>query len=96
MTEALQPPVQNALSLTPPEPVAAVPTTSAPSIAPKVPEQALPGLEAKVDGYLASLLQAEARSPEFAAKANDIRTMGDADIRSAADSSNRRHTAGEM
>ncbi|MBO0984057.1 toxic anion resistance protein [Rathayibacter sp. SD072] len=89
MTEALQPPVQNALSLTPPEPVAAVPTTSAPSIAPKVPEQALPGLEAKVDGYLASLLQSEARSPEFAAKANDIRTMGDADIRSAADSSNR-------
>lgn len=89
MTEALQPPVQNALSLTPPEPVAAVPTTSAPSIAPKVPEQALPGLEAKVDGYLASLLNTEARSPEFAAKANDIRTMGDADIRSAADSSNR-------
>ena len=89
MTEALQPPVQNALSLTPPEPVAAVPTTSAPSIAPKVPEAALPGLEAKVDGYLASLMSAEARSPEFAAKANDIRTMGDADIRSAADSSNR-------
>ncbi|MCJ1674990.1 MULTISPECIES: toxic anion resistance protein [Rathayibacter] len=88
MTEALQPP-QNALSLTPPEPVAAVATTSAPSIAPKVPEQALPGLEAKVDGYLASLMSAEARSPEFAAKANDIRTMGDADIRSAADSSNR-------
>ena len=66
MTEALQPP-QNALSLTPPEPVAAVATTSAPSIAPKVPEQALPGLEAKVDGYLASLMSAEARSPEFAA-----------------------------
>ncbi|QHC59875.1 toxic anion resistance protein [Rathayibacter sp. VKM Ac-2760] len=88
MTEALQPP-QNALSLTPPEPVAAVATTSAPSIAPKVPEQALPGLEAKVDGYLDSLMSTEARSPEFAAKANDIRTMGDADIRSAADSSNR-------
>jgi uncharacterized protein YaaN involved in tellurite resistance len=88
MTEALQPP-QGALSLTPPEPIAAVATTSAPSIAPKVPEQALPGLEAKVDGYLASLMSAEARSPEFAAKANDIRTMGDADIRSAADSSNR-------
>lgn len=89
MTEALQQPVQNALSLTPPEPVAAVPTTSAPSIAPKVPEQALPGLEAKVDDYLETLLAAEARSPEFATKANDIRTMGDADIRSAADSSNR-------
>ncbi|MBF4461478.1 MULTISPECIES: toxic anion resistance protein [unclassified Rathayibacter] len=89
MTEALQPPVQNSLSLTPPGPVAAVPTTAAPSIAPKVPEQALPGLEAKVDGYLSSLLGAEARSPEFAAKANDIRTMGDADIRTAADSSNR-------
>ncbi|AND15623.1 toxic anion resistance protein [Rathayibacter tritici] len=89
MTEALQPPVQNALSLTPPEPVAAVPTTSAPSIAPKVPEAALPGLEAKVDGYLDTLLSTEARSPEFATRANDIRTMGDADIRSAADSSNR-------
>ncbi|PPG92020.1 toxic anion resistance protein [Rathayibacter sp. AY1F3] len=89
MTEALQPPVQNALSLTPPEPVAAVPTTSAPSIAPKVPEAALPGLEAKVDGYLDTLLATESRSPEFATQANDIRTMGDADIRSAADSSNR-------
>jgi uncharacterized protein YaaN involved in tellurite resistance len=89
MTEALQPPVQNALSLTPPEPVAAVPTTSAPSIAPKVPEAALPGLEAKVDGYLDTLLATESRSPEFATRANDIRTMGDADIRSAADSSNR-------
>lgn len=91
MTEAtpLTPPAASALSLTPPEPVAAVPTTSAPSIAPKVPEAALPGLEAKVDGYLASLLSVEAKSPEFAAKANDIRTMGDADIRTAADSSNR-------
>ncbi|MWV51036.1 toxic anion resistance protein [Rathayibacter sp. VKM Ac-2803] len=88
MTEALQPP-QNALSLTPPAPVDAVSRTSAPSIAPKVPEQALPGLEAKVEGYLDSLMATEARSPEFAAKANDIRTMGDADIRSAADSSNR-------
>ena len=58
-------------------------------MAPAVDPAALPALDAKVDGYLASLLAAEASSPQFAAQANDVRTMGDAEIRHAANSSNR-------
>jgi uncharacterized protein YaaN involved in tellurite resistance len=50
---------------------------------------ALPALDTKVDGFVTALLTAPANSPEFAAKANDVRTMGDQDIRSAAESSNR-------
>ena len=63
--------------------------TQAPAIAPRVEEAALPGLDAKVDSYLAGLASAQAGSPEFAAKAEDVRTMGDADIRAAAETSNR-------
>jgi uncharacterized protein YaaN involved in tellurite resistance len=86
----LQPPAPAAtLTLTPPEPMAPVATTSAPKMAPPVDAAALPGLDAKVDGYLSSLLQADAKSPQFAAQANDVRTMGDADIRRAAETSNR-------
>jgi uncharacterized protein YaaN involved in tellurite resistance len=58
-------------------------------MAPAVDAAALPGLDAKVDGYVTSLLAADAHSPEFAAKANDVRAMGDEDIRRAAESSNR-------
>ncbi|WP_265523148.1 toxic anion resistance protein [Oerskovia flava] len=92
MTDAapLQPPAAtDTLTLTAPEPVKPVATTQAPAMAPRVDEAAIPGLDAKVSSYLDSLLTADARSPEFAAKANDVRTMGDADIRTAADSSNR-------
>jgi uncharacterized protein YaaN involved in tellurite resistance len=58
-------------------------------MAPAVDPAALPGLDAKVDGYLDSLMAAVPRSPEFTAKATDVRTMGDDDIRHAAESSNR-------
>jgi len=77
------------LTLTAPPPTQAVATTSAPKMAPAVDAAALPGLDAKVDGYLASLMAAAPRSPEFTAKATDVRTMGDDDIRRAAESSNR-------
>ena len=63
--------------------------TAAPKMAPAVEAAALPGLDAKVDGYLESLMAAAPRSPEFAAKATDVRTMGDGDIRAAAETSNR-------
>ena len=95
MTDAestpLQPPTAAASSLQltalpPPEPVAA---TSAPRMAPAVEAAALPGLDAKVDSFLGSLMTAAPRSPEFAAKATDVRTMGDGDIRQAAETSNR-------
>jgi uncharacterized protein YaaN involved in tellurite resistance len=85
---ALQPP-SSMLTLTAPEAPPAVATTQAPELAPAVDAAALPGLDSKVDDYINSLMAADAKSPEFAAKSNDIRTMGDADIREAANTSNR-------
>src|SRR4029453_14132715 len=86
----LQPPAPTAtLTLTPPEPVQVVAATQAPRMAPPVDAAALPGLDAKVDGYLDALLKADAKSPQFATQANDVRTMGDEDIRRAAETSNR-------
>jgi uncharacterized protein YaaN involved in tellurite resistance len=89
--QPLQPPAgtESVLTLVAPAPVQAVATTAAPRMAPAVDAAALPGLDAKVEGYLGSLMAAEPRSPEFTAKATDVRTMGDADIRRAAESSNR-------
>ncbi len=86
----LQPPSPSPLTLTAPEAPPAVATTQAPELAPAVDAAALPGLDSKVEDYISSLMAADAKSPEFAAKSNDIRTMGDADIREAADTSNRR------
>ena len=86
----LQPPTAAAtLTLTAPSPPQPVAATAAPRMAPAVEAAALPGLDAKVDGYLESLMAAAPRSPEFAAKATDVRTMGDGDIRAAAETSNR-------
>ncbi len=85
----LQPPSPSPLTLTAPEAPPAVATTQAPELAPAVDAAALPGLDSKVEDYISSLMAADAKSPEFAAKSNDIRTMGDADIREAADTSNR-------
>jgi len=92
MTDSpLQPPAaaEATLTLTPPEPAPTIATTQAPKLAPAVDAAALPGLDAKVDTYVDSLLAAEPKSPEFAAKTNDVRLMGDEDIRRSADSSNR-------
>ncbi len=80
---------ESVLTLTPPAPVQAVAATQAPKLAPAVDPAALPGLDQKVDSYLDSLLATKPNSPEFAAKAADVRSMGDADIRRAAESSNR-------
>ncbi|ADB34972.1 toxic anion resistance family protein [Kribbella flavida DSM 17836] len=87
----LQPPTATApgLILTAPAPAPPVAATAAPSLAPAVDPAALPGLDAKVDTFLGSLMTAAPRSPEFAAKAGDVRSMGDVDIRHAAESSNR-------
>ena len=84
-TMASEPP----LTLTAPAPVTAVATTAAPTIAPAVDPAALPGLDAKVEELPESLMGAEPRSPEFAAKATDVRTMGDARHPPAAESCNR-------
>ncbi len=86
----LAPPVSGeaVLTLTAPEPPKPIAATSAPRMAPQVDAAALPGLDAKVEAYLGSLMSQQPNSPEFAAKAADVRTMGDQDIRRAAETSN--------
>ena len=83
------PPAESVLTLTAPEVPKPVTTTAAPKMAPQVDPAALPGLDSRVEDYVSSLMTAATNSPEFAAKANDVRTMGDVDIRNAAESSNR-------
>jgi uncharacterized protein YaaN involved in tellurite resistance len=75
--------------LTAPDPVQPVAATQAPKMAPKVDPAVAPALDQKVATYLDGLLEADTKSPEFAKRADDVRTMGDQDIRQAADSSNR-------
>ena len=77
------------LTLEAPAPLAPVATTQAPAMAPRVEEAALPGLDSKVDSYLEGLAAAQTGSPEFAAKADDVRLMGDAEIRASSETSNR-------
>lgn len=93
MTESmapLEPPAAvEMLTLTAPEPVPAVATTQAPRLAPQVDPQMIPALEAKADQWVAALMQAEAKSPEFNAQADAVRQMGDKDVRAAAEVSNR-------
>src|SRR6188472_3769757 len=89
--QPLTPPVSTSsvLTLEPPAAVGVVNETAAPKMAPQVPAAAVPGLDAKVESYMTALLTAQAKSPTFDAKATDVRTMGDDDIRRAAESSNR-------
>ncbi|AKT51568.1 toxic anion resistance protein [Arsenicicoccus sp. oral taxon 190] len=95
MTEPLTPPPataaaeQPALRLEAPPAPAPVQATQAPAMAPAVPQEAMPGLDAKVEDYLQALTSAQPKSPEFEAKATDVRTMGDVEIRKAAETSNR-------
>ena len=77
------------LTLVAPEAPPAVTTTQAPRMAPQVPEAALPELDANVDGFMTALASTAVASPEFAAQAESVRTMGDSDIRKAAETSNR-------
>jgi nucleoid-associated protein YgaU len=86
----LTPPDQVAtLTLTAPAPPQRIAATQAPSIAPQVDASQVPALDARVDGFLDALTKAQTRSPEFAAQAANVRSMGDADVRKAAETSNR-------
>ncbi|HWI00575.1 MAG TPA: toxic anion resistance protein [Propionibacteriaceae bacterium] len=85
----LAPPDSDPLTLTAPEPPKAVVATQAPAMAPQVNPETIPSLDTKVDGFVAALMSAQTRSPEFAQQAANVRTMGDADIRRAAETSNR-------
>jgi uncharacterized protein YaaN involved in tellurite resistance len=89
VTEALTPPASAAeLTLTPPQAVTAVAPEKVGGMI-TVDAAALPGLDSKVDAYVDSLVSLDVHSPAFAAKATDVRTMGDDEIRAAADTSNR-------
>lgn len=80
---------QGGLTLTAPEPAKPVAATAAPKMAPPVDPATLPALDAKVETFLQGLTETETRSPEFAKRATDVRTMGDQEIRNAAETSNR-------
>lgn len=77
------------LTLTAPEAPAVVTETQAPAMAPQVAATQVPVLDAKVDEFLNALSGAEEKSPTFSAQADAVRSMGDADIRKAAETSNR-------
>ncbi len=83
----LQPPAT--LTLTAPDAPAAITETQAPAMAPQVEATQVPVLDAKVDEFLQALDSAEEKSPTFSAQADAVRSMGDADIRKAAETSNR-------
>ncbi|GAB3252794.1 toxic anion resistance protein [Alteromonas gracilis] len=85
---ALAPP-EGALDLQAPAPATAVPTTQAPAMAPAVDQAAVPELDAKVESFMSALAAAQPGSPELGRQADAVRSMGDADIRRAAESSNR-------
>jgi uncharacterized protein YaaN involved in tellurite resistance len=85
----LPPPADAAtLTLTPPQPVAAVAPETSASMVP-LDMAALPGLDKMAAEYVDDLVELDSKSPEFAAKSESIRTMGDDDIRAAAEVSNR-------
>ncbi len=95
----LEPP----LTLSAPDPVAAVATKRAPGMVP-LDEAALPGLDKMVADYAEALTNSDTKSPSFSAKADQVRMMGDEDIRQAASVTNRllqksandmRHSVGE-
>ena len=86
-------------ALTPPAPAAALTLEAPAPVAPvarekvagmiTLDEAALPGLDAKVAAYVTELSSLDHHSPDFTDKATDVRTMGDDEIRVAAEVSNR-------
>ena len=76
------------LQLAPPEAVAAVAPAKAGGMVP-LDAAALPALDEKVADYVDSIVSLDTKSPDFSAKAADVRTMGDEEIRGAAETSNR-------
>jgi uncharacterized protein YaaN involved in tellurite resistance len=85
----LAPPGPSPLTLTVAEAPRPVAATQAPAMAPQVDPAAVPALDSKVDSFLTALDAAQTRSPQFTAQAENVRAMGDADIRRAAETSNR-------
>jgi uncharacterized protein YaaN involved in tellurite resistance len=83
---ALTPPSE--LTLQAPEPVKPVEPAKAGGMVP-VPAAALPALDQKVADYVNSVVTLDVHSPAFTAKADDVRTMGNDEIRASAETSNK-------
>ena len=81
--------VDNVLTLEAPPAPAPVTATAAPRMAPPVKQEQVPVLDQKVDAFMSALTAAQPKSPEMEAQATAVRNMGDADIRKAAETSNR-------
>ncbi|TDO93487.1 toxic anion resistance protein [Enemella evansiae] len=77
------------LTLEAPPAPAPVTATQAPKMAPPVKAEQVPVLDQKVDAFMGALTSAQAKSPEMEAQATAVRNMGDADVRKAAETSNR-------
>ncbi|MDI9628622.1 MAG: toxic anion resistance protein [Acidobacteriota bacterium] len=58
-------------------------------MAPPVTEEQRPVLDSKVTQFMGAIMSEESGSPEFSRQADAVRSMGDADIRRAAEMSNR-------
>jgi uncharacterized protein YaaN involved in tellurite resistance len=82
-------PPADLLTLTAPEPVQQVTQTAAGAMAPAVDPEQVPVLDAKVDTFLTAITSVQPKSPQFTAQADAVRSMGDVDIRKAAETSNR-------
>ncbi|MCL6738857.1 toxic anion resistance protein [Streptomyces neyagawaensis] len=79
---------EDSFTLTPPEPVAAVPREKAGGLVP-VEESVRSDMARKAEEYVRSLAALDARSPEFAGKVGEIAALGAGEMRTAAAQSNR-------
>ncbi|MET8786016.1 toxic anion resistance protein [Streptomyces sp. NPDC004589] len=77
-----------ALTLTPPEPVAPVPREKAAGLVP-LDDSVRDDMARKAAGYVDGLALLDARSPEFAGKIGEITALGASDMRAASAQSNR-------
>jgi uncharacterized protein YaaN involved in tellurite resistance len=85
----LTPPAAAAeLRLEPPQPVAAVEPSKVGGMVP-LDQAALPALDEKVAAYVEAITALDTHSPDFSAKAADVTSLGDVEIRAAAETANR-------
>ncbi|WP_377270492.1 toxic anion resistance protein [Peterkaempfera sp. SMS 1(5)a] len=81
-------PDDSPLVLTPPDPVAPVPKERASGLVPLA-DGVRADMERRATAYVEGLAGLDARSPEFASRLGEIASLGSADIRAAAQQSNR-------
>lgn len=88
MTDPPATPPADDLVLTPPEPVTAVAPERARTLVP-IEDTTRDELAERAAAYVAKLAALDPRSPEFAAKVGDIATLGDNEVRSSSQVTNR-------